>query len=155
MLTINSIKKGIVIDHIKAGLGIKIFNYLGLDKAKFSVALIMNAQSEKLNKKDMIKIENEIDIDYAVLGLLDPNISINIIENEEITRKIKLQLPEKVVNIIKCKNPRCVTSIEKYIPHVFYLVDKEKGEYKCEYCDEIYSLAEVQNGNLNQECKNY
>ena len=155
MLTINSIKKGIVIDHIKAGLGIKIFNYLGLDKAKYSVALIMNAQSEKLNKKDMIKIENEIDIDYTVLGLLDPNISINIIENEEITQKIKLQLPEKVENVIKCKNPRCVTSIEKYIPHVFYLVDKEKGEYKCKYCDEIYSLAEVQNGNFNQECKNY
>lgn len=143
MLKINSISNGIVIDHIKAGVGIKIFNYLGLDKADFTVALIMNAPSIKLGRKDLIKIENVMDIDFTVLGLIDPNITIDIIENESIKEKIKLRLPERVDDVIKCKNPRCVTSIEKYIPHVFYLVDEEKGEYRCEYCDEIYTLSEV------------
>lgn len=137
MLTINSVKKGIVIDHIKAGLGIKLFNHLGLDKAKFSVALIMNVKSEKLGRKDIIKIENVIDLDYTVLGLIDPNITIDVIENEQIREKIKLKLPQRVENIIKCKNPRCITSAEQYIPHVFNLIDEENCEYKCEYCDEI------------------
>jgi aspartate carbamoyltransferase regulatory subunit len=141
MLTINSIKNGIVIDHIKAGLGIKIFNYLGLDKADFSVALIMNAESEKLHRKDMIKIENEMNLDVTVLGLIDPDITIDIIENEKIKNKIKLELPKKVENVIKCKNPRCITSVERNIVHTFYLVDSEKGEYKCKYCDEIHKLA--------------
>jgi aspartate carbamoyltransferase regulatory subunit len=143
MVTINSIKKGIVIDHIKAGHGVKIFNYLGLDKADFTVALIMNAPSEKLGKKDIIKIENVIDIDYTVLGLIDPNITIDIIDGEVIKEKIKLKLPGKVENAIKCKNPRCVTATEKYVSHVFSLVDENKGEYKCQYCDEIYTLLEV------------
>jgi aspartate carbamoyltransferase regulatory subunit len=143
MVTINSIKRGIVIDHIKAGLGVKIFNYLGLDKADFTVALIMNAPSEKLGKKDIVKIENVIDIDYTVLGLIDPNKTIDIIDEEVIKEKIKLKLPEKVENVIKCKNPRCVTSMEKYAPHVFFLIDESKGEYKCRYCDEIYTLSEV------------
>lgn len=143
MVTINSIRKGIVLDHIKAGHGVKIFNYLGLDKADFTVALIMNAPSEKMGKKDIVKIENVIDIDYTVLGLIDPNITINIIDGELIKEKIKLKLPERVENVIKCKNPRCVTSIEKYVPHVFTLVNEEKGEYKCNYCDEIYTLLEV------------
>lgn len=143
MVTINSIKKGIVLDHIKAGLGVKIFNYLGLDKADFTVALIMNAPSEKLGKKDIVKIENVIDLDYTMLGLIDPNITIDIIDEEVIKEKIKLKLPERVENVIKCKNPRCVTSIEKYVPHVFTLVNESKGEYKCQYCDEIYTLSEV------------
>lgn len=143
MLTINGMDKGIVIDHIRAGLGVKIFNYLNLDKADFTVALIMNAPSTKLGRKDMIKIENVMDIDYTVLGLIDPSITINIIENEKVTEKINLHLPEKVENIIKCKNPRCVTSVEKYVPHVFYLVDENKGEYRCKYCDEIYTAAGV------------
>lgn len=143
MLMINSIGKGIVIDHIKAGYGIKIFKYLGLDKADFSVALIMNAPSTKLGKKDIIKIENAIDIDYTMLGLIDPNITIDVIEDEKIKKKITLKLPEKVENVIKCKNPRCITSIEKYIPHVFYLVDENKGEYRCQYCDEIYTFTEA------------
>ena len=140
MLTINSIKNGIVIDHIKAGYGMKIFEYLGLDKADYTVALIMNAPSEKIGRKDIIKIENAIDIDYTALGLIEPNATINIIENEKIKEKINLKLSERVENIIKCKNPRCVTSIENYIPHVFYLVDEEKGEYRCKYCDEIYKV---------------
>ena len=143
MLTINSIKDGIVIDHIKAGCGIKIFNYLGLDKADFRVALIMNVESKKLGKKDIIKIENVIDLDYTVLGLLDPNITIDVIEKETIKEKISLKLPERVENVIKCKNPRCITSVEKYVPHIFYLIDEKKGEYRCKYCDEIYKVSEM------------
>lgn len=142
-LTINSIKKGVVIDHIKAGHGINIFNYLGLDKADFTVALIKNASSTKLGKKDIIKIENEIDIDFAVLGLIDPNITINIINDEKIQEKIKLQLPDIVEDAIKCKNPRCITSIERHINHVFILVNENQGLYRCQYCDELYNISEL------------
>ncbi|MGV8983384.1 aspartate carbamoyltransferase regulatory subunit [Clostridium sp.] len=137
MVTINSIKRGIVIDHIKAGVGIKIFKYLGLDNADYTVALIMNATSKKLGRKDIIKIENEIDIDYTVLGFIDPNITINIISGEEIENKVKLRLPDKIEHVIKCDNPRCITSVEQEILHSFYLADREKGEYRCIYCDEI------------------
>jgi aspartate carbamoyltransferase regulatory subunit len=136
MVTINSIKRGIVIDHIKPGVGLKIFNYLGLDTAKFTVALIMNAPSKKLCRKDIIKIENEIDIDYTVLGFIDPNITINIISGEEIESKVKLKLPDKIDKVIKCDNPRCISSIEQEIMHSFYLANRENGEYRCMYCDE-------------------
>ena len=141
MLTINSIKYGIVIDHIRAGCGIKIFNYLGLDKVDYSVALIMNVDSKKLGKKDIIKIENVIDIDYTVLGLIDPNITIDIIENEQRKEKIKLKMPEKVENVIMCKNPRCITSLEQSIDHIFHLINPDTGEYKCIYCDEVNTLG--------------
>lgn len=143
MLTVNSVKEGLVIDHIQAGYGIKIFNYLGLEDVKFPVALIMNVDSKKLGKKDIIKIESMIDINYAVLGLIDPNITIDIIQNEVMYKKLKLQLPDKVEDVIKCKNPRCITSVEKYIPHMFHLVDKSKGEYRCEYCDDIRTFNEI------------
>lgn len=143
-MSINSIKQGIVIDHIKAGQGIKIYKYLGLDDADFTVALIKNAQSSKQKRKDIIKIENAMDLDFTVLGLIDPNLTINIIENEKIKEKIKLSIPEKVIDIIKCKNPRCVTSVEKNIPHIFLLIDKQTGEYKCNYCDEVYTFSEVE-----------
>lgn len=142
-LMINSIKKGVVIDHIKAGHGTDIFNYLGLDKADFTVALIINAQSTKLGKKDIIKIENEIDIDFAILGLIDPNITINIINDEIIQKKIKLKLPSTVEEAIKCKNPRCITSIERHIKHVFVLVDEKQGLYSCQYCDELYTIPNM------------
>ncbi len=143
MLTINSIKNGIVIDHIKAGEGIKIYNFLNLDKADFSVALIMNAHSEKLGTKDIIKIENVIDIDYQIVGLIDPNITIDVIEDEIIKEKIKLQLPEKVIDIIKCKNPRCVTSVEPNIKHIHYLVDENTREYRCHYCDDLQKISSL------------
>ncbi|MEY8764669.1 MULTISPECIES: aspartate carbamoyltransferase regulatory subunit [Clostridium] len=143
MLTINSIKNGIVIDHIKAGFGMKIYKYLELDKADYSVALIMNAESKKLGKKDIIKIENNLEMDFAVLGFIDPNITINIIKDETIYKKIKLKLPSRIENIIKCRNPRCVTSIEKNVPHIFNLVDEKTGEYRCEYCDQIYKNKNV------------
>jgi aspartate carbamoyltransferase regulatory subunit len=139
MLYIDSISKGIVIDHIKVGYGFSIFKYLGLDKADFTVALIMNAPSGKLGRKDLIKIENNIDIDLAMLGFIDPNITVNIIENEKIVEKINLSLPEKVEGIIQCKNPRCITSSERDIVHKFVLINEKSGTYKCEYCDQIYS----------------
>ncbi|NMA85936.1 MAG: aspartate carbamoyltransferase regulatory subunit [Tissierellia bacterium] len=139
MLNIDSITKGIVIDHIKAGYGFSIFKYLGLDKADYTVALIMNAHSKKHGRKDLIKIENKIDVDLAMLGFIDPNITVNIIEDQKIVEKINLSLPEKVEGIIECKNPRCVTSNEREIAHRFVLIDEDEGIYKCEYCDQIYS----------------
>ncbi len=142
MLSIAKIKNGLVIDHIKAGQGIRIFNWLGLGKADYRVAFLVNASSKHMGKKDIIKIDNVIDINYAILGLIDPNITVNVIENEHITEKISLRLPERVENILTCKNPRCVTSTEKYAPHVFHLVDEATGLYRCEYCDEPRSTED-------------
>ena len=137
MLNIEKIRNGIVIDHIKAGQGIRILNWLGLSKAPYTVAFVINASSQRMGRKDVIKIDNTIDINFNLLGLIDPNITVNIIEDEKITKKIKLRLPEKVENVILCKNPRCITSTEKYIPHHFYLENPEERTYRCEYCDEI------------------
>ena len=142
MLEITSIKNGIVIDHIEAGLGIKIFNYLELDKSDYSVALIINADSKKLGKKDIIKIENCGEIDYTTLALLSPKITICEVKNEQIVRKVKPSLPNKVHNTIKCKNPSCITKVEEYVPLSFILVDEENGRYRCEYCDVITKLSE-------------
>lgn len=143
MLEITSIKNGIVIDHIKAGTGVKIFNYLKLDKNDYSVALIINADSKKLGKKDIIKIENYEALDYTVLGLLSPTITICEVKDEKIINKVIPTLPNKVENILKCKNPRCITGQEEYVTHSFILVDKETGRYRCEYCDEITRLADL------------
>ncbi|MBQ8385159.1 MAG: aspartate carbamoyltransferase regulatory subunit [Spirochaetaceae bacterium] len=138
MLSVNTIKNGLVIDHIRSGCGPRIFSWLGLDKANFRVALIMNVPSRKLGKKDIIKIDNIINIDYSVLGFIDPNITVNVVQNEEIVKKIDLVLPEKVENVIRCKNPRCITTSEPYLSKVFRLVNRERSEYRCEYCDELY-----------------
>lgn len=137
MLNIDKIRNGIVIDHIRAGQGIHIFNWLGLNKTPHTVAFVVNASSQAFGKKDIIKIDNTIDFNMDILGLIDPHITVNIIENEKITRKIKLKLPEKVENVILCKNPRCITSTEKYIPHIFHLENSKERIYRCEYCDEI------------------
>ncbi|MDR2952013.1 MAG: aspartate carbamoyltransferase regulatory subunit [Treponema sp.] len=137
MLNIEKIQNGIVIDHIKAGQGIRIFNWLGLDKAPYTVAFVVNATSNKMGKKDLIKIDETISINFDLLGLIDPNITVKIIKDEKIKERIKLKLPEKVENVIICKNPRCITSTEKYIPHIFQLEDSEHRTYRCEYCDEI------------------
>ncbi len=143
MLSINSIKKGIVLDHIKPGFGMKIYELLKLNEADYTVALIMNAVSKKLERKDMIKIENEIDLDFTILGYLDPNITVNVIDNEKIVKKIELSLPKEVEGVIHCKNPRCITSVEREIPHRFVLVDPEKNVYKCKYCDHVYNQEQV------------
>lgn len=143
MLEITSIKNGLVIDHIQAGMGVKIFNYLNLDKNSNQVALIINADSKRLGKKDIIKIEGCMDVDYTILGLLSPNITINEVRNEERTKKINPKLPKVVENILECNNSRCITQDEKYVPHTFKLVSAEKGTYRCEYCDHIMKLSEV------------
>jgi len=143
MLNVDTIKNGLVIDHIKAGFGPQIFHFLGLDKADFSCALIMNVPSKKSGKKDIIKIDNIINIDYSVLGFIDPNISINVIKDEKIVRKIRMELPERVENVIRCKNPRCITATEKYITPVFKLVNREKFQYACEYCDALYNAGSI------------
>lgn len=134
-MIINSIEKGIVIDHIKAGWGMKIINYLNLGKSSNTVAFIMNAVSKKHGRKDIIKLEQITDVNLDALGLIDHNATVNIIKDKKIVEKIKLSLPQKVTGVIKCKNPRCVTSIEN-IPHIFHLIDEEEEKYRCEYCDE-------------------
>jgi aspartate carbamoyltransferase regulatory subunit len=141
MLNVDQIKNGIVIDHIKAGQGIRIFNWLGLGKAPYNVAFVVNAASARMGRKDIIKIDNTIEINFDILGLIDPTITVNIIENEKITEKIKLQLPGRVEDILICKNPRCITSTEK-VPHIFHIYDPTQETYRCEYCDEIRSAAD-------------
>lgn len=140
MVVINSIEKGIVIDHIKAGQGAKILDYLDIDTNKHSVAFLMNASSKHYGKKDVIKIDKVIDVDLAVLGLIDSDCTVNIIEDHIISKKIKPEMPKKVTNVIRCKNPRCVTSVESNAPHIFHLINEEDREYRCEYCDDIVSM---------------
>lgn len=142
MLSITSVKKGIVIDHIKQGLGYEIFKLLELDKADFRVALIMNARSEKYGTKDLIKIENEIDLDLQLLAILDKNLTINIIENEKIAKKLELELPEEFEGMFECKNPRCITTNERDIVQKFKLLNKEQGIYRCAYCDHLLNKEE-------------
>lgn len=138
MLKIDSVEKGLVIDHIQAGKAMEIYKYLNLDKLDCSVAIIKNVKSKKIGKKDIIKVENNINMDLTVLGFIDPNITINVIDNDKIIDKIKLELPSEVINVVRCKNPRCITSIEQEIEHKFKLTDKEKKTYRCVYCDTAY-----------------
>ena len=138
MLNIGGLQQGVVIDHIKAGMAMEIYHYLNLEKLDCSVAIIKNARSNKMGKKDIIKIEGPLTIDLKVLGVLDDSITINIIENNEIAEKKKLELPDRVTNIIKCKNPRCITSIEQELPHIFKLTDKENRIYRCVYCEQKF-----------------
>jgi len=141
MLNVDTITNGLVIDHIRVGCGYKIFTWLGLDTAMFTCALISNVPSKKCGRKDIIKIDNIINIDYSLLGFIDPNITVNTVRDGGITQKKKLSLPARVENVIRCKNPRCITSTEKYIPQVFKLVDRKRREYCCEYCDEMYTAG--------------
>ncbi|BCN31442.1 aspartate carbamoyltransferase regulatory subunit [Anaeromicropila herbilytica] len=138
MLNIGGLSKGIVIDHIKAGGAMEIYSYLNLEKLDCSVAIIKNAKSSKMGKKDIIKIDGELDIDLNILGVLDNNITINIIDDGKIIGKGNLELPEMVTNIIKCKNPRCITSIEQELPHTFKLTNREKNVYRCIYCEQQF-----------------
>ena len=136
-MNIDSIDNGIVLDHIKAKKAFEIYEFLRLDELDSSVAIITNARSQKMGKKDMIKIAQNIDLDLDVLGYIDSNITVNIIKDGKRVEKYKVGLPEKLVNMIKCKNPRCITSEEQGLDHVFILTDKEKKVYRCKYCETL------------------
>ena len=135
-MKIGHIENGIVLDHITPGNGMNIYNVLNLGKLDCTVALIKNADSPKMGKKDIIKISTHMDIDLDVLGYLDPGITVNIIHDSVITERRTLALPQRVVDVIKCKNPRCITSVEREIVHEFKLTDPVKKVYRCIYCEQ-------------------
>ena len=134
-MIIGQIKDGIVLDHITAGNAIRIYHVLGLDRLSCTVALIQHADSKKMGKKDIIKIGQVIDLDFAVLGYLDPGITVNVIKNGELAKREHLSLPETVTDIIRCKNPRCITMTEPGILQQFRLTDPKKKIYRCVFCD--------------------
>ena len=139
MLNISGLSEGIVLDHIQAGKSLDIYYHLGLDKLECQVAIIKNARSSKMGRKDIIKIEGPLDsLNLEVLGYIDHNITVNVIRDEKIVEKKTLKLPKKITNIIQCKNPRCITSIEQELPHIFYLADTHTETYRCMYCEEKY-----------------
>ena len=140
MLNVGAIKEGFVLDHIKAGMSLSIYHDLKLDKLDCTVAIIKNAKSNKMGKKDIIKVECPIeDLDLDILGFIDHNITVNIIQNEKVVAKKCLHLPHEIRNVIRCKNPRCITSIEQGLDQVFVLADEENEVYRCKYCEEKYS----------------
>ena len=139
MLNVGQLNEGVVLDHIKAGKSMTIYHDLKLDKLDCCVAIIKNARSAKMGRKDIIKVECPIDtLDLDILGFIDHNITVNIIQNGEIVEKKELHLPKEIRNVIKCKNPRCITSIEQELDQVFFLADEEKEVYRCKYFEEKY-----------------
>ncbi|MBQ9952393.1 MAG: aspartate carbamoyltransferase regulatory subunit [Clostridia bacterium] len=134
-MTIDSIKNGVVIDHIPAGKSMTLYRYLKLDEVDCSVALLRNVHSNKLGKKDIIKIDGELDMNWDVLGYLAPDCTVNVIRDGVIVEKRFLQLPEKLTGVIQCKNPRCITTIEQELTHIFKLTNPKKGVYRCIYCE--------------------
>ncbi|MBO4280996.1 MAG: aspartate carbamoyltransferase regulatory subunit [Lachnospiraceae bacterium] len=142
MLNIGGLHQGVVIDHIPAGEAMKIYEYLNLGDLDCEVAIIKNAQSKKMGRKDIIKIEGPLTINIDALAVRNPNVTINIIENDVIVEKRAVTLPNEVTNIIKCKNPRCITCIEQELPHIFRLTNKEERVYRCIYCEEAYKRNE-------------
>ena len=140
MLNGGQINEGFVLDHITAGKSMTIYHDLGLDKLDCTVAIIKNARSNKMGKKDILKVECDIDtLDLDIVGFIDHNITVNIVKDAQIVEKKKLRLPSKIVNVIRCKNPRCITSIEQGLKQIFLLTDEEKEIYRCKYCEEKYS----------------
>ena len=134
-MNIDSIQNGVVLDHIQAGKSMDIYRYLHLDQLDCSVAIIKNVKSGKMGKKDIIKIDSPMEVDLDVLGYIDPNITVNIIKDGERVEKRQLKLPETITNVIHCKNPRCITSVEQELPQVFKLTDRERRIYRCLYCE--------------------
>jgi aspartate carbamoyltransferase regulatory subunit len=134
-MNIDSIKNGIVIDHITAGRGMDLYRLLGLDEADCPVAIIKNAASRKMGKKDIIKIDADLYLDVALLGYVDPGVTVNVIKNGELVEKKQIALPERLTNVIRCKNPRCITTTEQELAHIFKLTDPEKRVYRCLYCE--------------------
>jgi aspartate carbamoyltransferase regulatory subunit len=141
MLNISGIHEGYVLDHIQAGMSMKVYDYLKLSELEVcTIAIIMNAKSNKMGHKDIIKIECPLgSIDLDILGYIDHNITVDVISHDEIIAKEKLSLPREVKNVIACKNPRCITSIEQELDHIFVLTDAKKEIYRCKYCEEAYS----------------
>jgi len=140
MLNVGKIEEGFVLDHIDAGKSLSIYHDLKLDQLDCTVAIIKNAKSEKMGKKDILKVECDIDkLDLDILGFIDHKITVNVIKDGEIVEKKDLHLPKEISNVIKCKNPRCITSIEQELTHIFVLSDEEKEIYRCKYCEEAYS----------------
>ncbi len=139
MLNISGIQEGFVLDHIKAGMSLDIYHDLHLDKLDCTVAIIKNARSQKMGKKDIIKVECPIDaLDLDILGFIDHNITVNVIKNDRIVEKKKLELPKTIHNVIRCTNPRCITSIEQELEQVFVLTNPAKEIYRCKYCETKY-----------------
>ncbi|MGN1343218.1 MAG: aspartate carbamoyltransferase regulatory subunit [Traorella sp.] len=134
-MNINGVHNGIVLDHIKAGEAMRIYELLQLDKLDCCVAIIQRVDSTKYGKKDIIKIDENIELDFDMLGYIDPNITVNTVKDDCLVKKEHLALPETITNVIKCKNPRCITSVEQEIKHIFKLVNKDKKTYRCVYCD--------------------
>lgn len=134
-MNIDSIKNGFVIDHIEAGKAMEIYNKLNLNKLDCQVAIITNAKSKKSGRKDIIKIDKKINIDIDTLGFIDPKITINIVKNDKIVDKFHPEPPKELLNIVRCQNPRCITSIEKDLDQIFILTDKENQVYRCKYCE--------------------
>ena len=134
-MIIGKIEDGIVLDHIQAGRGMELYNILGLEKLDCEVALIQNAPSEKLGRKDILKIDKLIDLNIDAVGYVDPGITVNIIKDGELAKRKHLELPEEIVDIVKCKNPRCITTIEQELPQVFRLTDRKNKVYRCRYCE--------------------
>lgn len=134
-MQVDTIKNGIVIDHITAGKGMQIYKLLGLDSLECSVAFIKNAPSRKMGKKDIIKIDADIVVDTAILGFIDPDVTVNIIKDNKIIEKKTIELPEKLIDVLKCKNPRCISTTEQELAHIFTLADKENRVYRCLYCE--------------------
>ena len=134
-MKVDSIRNGIVIDHINAGRAMEIYKLLGLDSLDCSVALIKNVPSKKMGKKDIIKIDSDISVYMDLIGFIDPNATINIIKDGKTVEKRTLSLPERLVNVLKCKNPRCISTQEQELDQIFNLTDREKGIYRCLYCE--------------------
>lgn len=134
-MNIDSIKNGIVIDHIQAKRGMEIYELLKLKDLDCSVAIITNAKSKKMGRKDIIKIDKDIEINIDMIGFIEPNATINIVKNDKLVDKYQVKLPEKIVNVAKCQNPRCITSVEKDLDQIFTLTDKENQVYRCKYCE--------------------
>ena len=141
-LNVSGISEGFVLDHIQAGKSMDIYHYLRLDKLDCCVAIIKNAKSNKMGRKDIIKIEGSLDLlDLDALGYIDHKITVNIIKDGVISEKKILRLPKRITNVIHCKNPRCITSIEQELPHIFYLADENTETYRCMYCEEKYGKS--------------
>ncbi len=139
MLNVGKIEEGYVLDHIKAGKAMTIYHNLGLDKMECPVAIIKNARSGAMGKKDILKVECDIDaLDLDVLAFTDKNITVNVIKNGEIVEKRQLTLPKEIRGVINCSNPRCISTTETALPHIFYLADEKRAVYRCKYCDEKY-----------------